>query len=149
ALALSAALVVPSISLAQNTPSTTASTAPQSESVDVLKGVWFTTNFPEMTVKPGETGSIALQLRNEGLPPQRFSFELKGVPEGWDAILKGSGREVSSAMVIPDASQSITLEITPSADAPPDSAETVEVIATAGGQSYSLPIDVRLTEAEV
>lgn len=149
ALALSAALVVPSISLAQTTSSTTPSTAPQAESVDPLKGVWFTTNFPELTVKPGETGSISLQLKNEGLPPQRFSLELKGVPEGWEAILKGSGREVSSAMVIPNASQSITLEVTPSADAPPDSTETVEVIATSGGQSYSLPIDVRLTEAEV
>src|SRR5690606_21373036 len=85
-----------------------------------LSGFWLTTSWPEMTIKPGETQSVSLSLRNEKLPPQRATIEVSGVPEGWAWSLKGGGREVTAAIVSPDSTERLTLELTPPEDASTD-----------------------------
>ena len=50
-----------------------------------VKGLFLTSDYPAVTVRPGETSSIGLHLQNFDLPPQRMSLSVSGVPTGWTA----------------------------------------------------------------
>lgn len=113
-----------------------------------LSGFWLTTSWPEMTIKPGENHSVSLSLRNQNLPPQRASIEVTGVPEGWEWSLKGGGREVTAAIVSPDSSERLTLDLTPPEDAETDRKYPIEVRARTDSGTVSLPLVVRLSETE-
>jgi len=113
-----------------------------------LSGFWLTTSWPEMTIKPGETQSVSLSLRNEKLPPQRATIEVSGVPEGWAWSLKGGGREVTAAIVSPDSTERLTLELTPPEDASTDGDHAIEVRARTATETVTLPLVVRLSETE-
>ncbi len=140
AAALGATLMAPLPLGAQETPS-----AQQSAE---LSGFWLTTSWPEMTIKPGETQSVSLSLRNEKLPPQRATIEVSGVPEGWAWSLKGGGREVTAAIVSPDSTERLTLELTPPEDASTDGEHAIEVVARTAAETVTLPLVVRLSETE-
>ena len=112
-----------------------------------LTGFWLTTPYPELSIRPGETESIQLTLRNGNLPPQRASLEVSGVPEGWEWALKGGGREVTAAIVGPDSTERLTLELTPPAGAGEAQSHAIEVRAVTGGETAALPLVVRLSEA--
>jgi uncharacterized membrane protein len=113
-----------------------------------LSGFWLTTPWPEMAIKPGEMQSVSLSLRNEKLPPQRATIEVSGVPEGWEWSLKGGGREVTAAIVSPDSTERLTLELTPPEDAPADGEHAIEVRARTATETVTLPLVVRLSETE-
>lgn len=140
AAALGAMLMAPLPLGAQETPA-----AQQSAE---LSGFWLTTSWPEMTIKPGETQSVSLSLRNEKLPPQRATIEVSGVPEGWAWSLKGGGREVTAAIVSPDSTERLTLELTPPEDASTDGEHAIEVRARTAAETVTLPLVVRLSETE-
>ncbi|XUJ35989.1 NEW3 domain-containing protein [Bradyrhizobium japonicum] len=78
--------------------------------------------------------------------PQRLGLGLEGLPEGWEAAFKGGGRQVSAVMVGPDETERLTLELKPPAGI---SAGTfaLKVNARQDGQTISLPLSVRLSEA--
>ena len=140
AAALGAMLMAPLPLGAQENPS-----AQQSAE---LSGFWLTTSWPEMTIKPGETQSVSLSLRNEKLPPQRATIEVQGVPEGWAWTLKGGGREVKAAIVSPDSTERLTLELTPPEDASTDGEHAIEVRALTATETVTLPLVVRVSETE-
>lgn len=121
--------------------------APAGQAVE-LSGFWLTTPYPELAIKPGETESISLSLRNEKLPPQRAAMEISGVPQGWDWALKGGGKEVSAAIVGPDTTERLTLELTPPAEAAADKSYLIEVRARTGAETVTLPLTVRLSDEE-
>ena len=135
AAALAGSLIVPlPLPLAaQDTPNRTTE----------LTGFWLTTSYPELAIQPGETESIALTLRNEKLPPQRAAIEVSGVPEGWKWSLKGGGKDVTAAIVSPDSTERLTLELTPPADAATDEGHPIEVRARTGAETVTLPLTVR------
>ena len=138
AVALAGTLMAPLPVAAQDTPN------PPAE----LSGFWLTTPYPEFAIQPGETESIALTLRNEKLPPQRATIEVSGVPEGWEWALKGGGQEVTAAIVGPDSTERLTLELTPPADAAPDETHAIEVRARTGSETIALPLTVRFSAEE-
>lgn len=121
--------------------------APAGQAVE-LSGFWLTTPYPELAIKPGETESISLSLRNEKLPPQRAAMEISGVPQDWEWALKGGGKEVSAAIVGPDTTERLTLELTPPAEAAADKSYPIEVRARTGAETVTLPLTVRLSEEE-
>lgn len=84
---------------------------PQSRTAE-LTGFWLTTPYPELAIRPGETETIPLTLRNSNQPPQRASIEVSGIPQDWKWSLKGENREVSAVIVGPDATQEVKLELT-------------------------------------
>lgn len=112
------------------------------------EGFWLTTAYPEMTLRPGETESVSLSLRNQNLPPQRAAIEVSGVPEGWDWTLKGGGREVSAVIVGPDSTERLTLELTPPDKAPIDGEYSIQVRARTVTDTISLPLVFHLSETE-
>lgn len=110
-------------------------------------GFWLTTPFPDLTLTSGEKGDIPLTLRNAGLPPQRAALDVTGLPDGWQWDLKGGGHQVSSAIVSPDDSERLTLELTP----PKGTDKTkhdFQVTAHYGNETATLPLSVALTETK-
>lgn len=116
--------------------------------VDDLKGLWLTTAYPELAIRPGETETIPLTLRNEKLPPQRAAIEVTGVPEGWTWALKGGGKAVTAAIVAPDSTERLSLELTPPEGASADGDQAIEVRARTGAETIALPLVVRLSKDE-
>jgi len=123
-------------------PAVQAQDAPKND----VKGVFLTSDYPAVTVRPGETSSVGLHLQNFDLPPQRMSLSVSGVPTGWTAILMGGGQPVAAAM--PNTNSSVAIELR--LDVPKDAAigtQTMTVSATAADQTkVDLPVAVTLAK---
>ena len=127
------------------TPVTAQQTAtPPSE----LTGFWLTTPYPKLAISPGESESISLTLRNENLPPQRADLEVTGVPQDWKWKLTGGGNQVYAAIVGPDSTEQLTLELTPPAKAAMGQRHAVEVKARTADSTISLPLEVQVAREE-
>lgn len=137
-----AALLAPA--LAQTPPPAAGQPAPAAE--PQLRGFWITTPHPELTIRPGETASIPVTLRNANLPPQRAELEVTGVPEGWEWSLRGGNREVGAVMVPPDATEEVKLELTPAEGAGGGEAVPITVRAVHGEGAAELPLLVSLSD---
>src|SRR5690606_26293943 len=108
-------------------------------------GIYLSTDYPSLTLKAGETSTIALHLRNHATPPERLALSVDGVPSGWKADLLGNGRPVGSAMPGSDDTLPLQLRL----DIPQDEARshhTLTVHADGTQRHLSLPIDITLAD---
>lgn len=108
-------------------------------------GIYLSTDYPSLTLKAGETSTIALHLRNHATPPERLALSVDGVPSGWKADLLGNGRPVGSAMPGSDDTLPLQLRL----DIPQDEARshhTLTVHADGTQRHPSLPIDITLAD---
>jgi uncharacterized membrane protein len=111
-----------------------------------LTGFWLTTPHPELSIRPGETDTIPLTLRNANLPPQRAALAVEGVPRDWKWALKGGSSEITAVIVSPDSSEDVRLELTPPAGAKA-SRVPIDVKAHYGTETADLPLAVSLSDA--
>jgi hypothetical protein len=74
-----------------------------------VKGLYLMSDYPAVTLRPGETSSINLKLQNYDLAPERLALSVSGVPAGWTATLMGGGQPVGAAM--PATNSSVSLEL--------------------------------------
>ena len=111
-----------------------------------LTGFWLTTPHPELSIRPGQTDTIPLTLRNSNLPPQRASLEVAGVPAGWKWALKGGSSEIGAVIVSPDTSEDVKLELTPPAGAKGERIP-ISVKARYGNETADLPLAISLSDA--
>src|SRR5262245_44363650 len=74
-----------------------------------IKGFFLLTDYPAVTLRPGSTSSVNLKLQNYGLPPERFTLSVGGVPSGWTATLIGNGQPVAAAL--PPTNGNVALEL--------------------------------------
>src|ERR1700692_449609 len=110
-----------------------------------VKGLFLMSDFPAVTVRPGETSSVSLRLQNYDLPPQRLALSVSGVPTGWTATLMGGGQPVAAAM--PGTNSSVTLELR--LDVPknaPSGTQTITVGAQGATTNLQLPVAVTLAQ---
>jgi uncharacterized membrane protein len=110
-----------------------------------VKGLYLMSDYPAVTLRPGETSSINLKLQNYDLAPERLTLSVSGVPSGWTATLMGGGQPVAAAM--PATNSSVALELR--LDVPKNAAvgtETLTVTATGGSTDAALPIAVTLAK---
>lgn len=106
-------------------------------------GIYFSTDYPSLTLQAGQTSTISLQLHNQASPPERFALSLDGVPHDWKATLLGGGRPVASAMPTTDSTLELQLRLEiPKADA--QTHHTLVVHADSTDRHLSLPVDVTL-----
>ncbi len=56
-----------------------------------VKGLFLMSDFPAVTVRPGETSTVNLRLQNYDMTPERLGLSVSGVPAGWTATLMGGG----------------------------------------------------------
>ena len=122
--------------------------APAAKSDDApkdVKGLYLMSDFPAVTVRPGETSTVSLRLQNYDMAPQRLALSVSGVPAGWTATLMGGGQPVAAAMPATDNSVSLELRL----DVPKDAAvgtQTLTVAATGDSTNLQLPLAVTLAK---
>ncbi|HEU0230891.1 MAG TPA: NEW3 domain-containing protein [Burkholderiaceae bacterium] len=120
-----------------------ASAAMASDAPAQVRGIYLTTDYPSITVRPGTTATVSLSLNNHHVAPTRMAVHVTNVPKGWKAQLLGGGQPVGAAM--PGTGDSVDLELR--LTVPSDAArnpKTLTVDADGGGLHLSLPIDVAL-----
>jgi uncharacterized membrane protein len=110
-----------------------------------VKGLYLLSDYPAVTLRPGETSSINLRLQNYDMAPDRLALSVSGVPAGWTATLMGGGQPVAAAMPATNSSVSLELRL----DVPKNAAEgtqTLTVTASGGSTNAELPIAVTLAK---
>ena len=110
-------------------------------------GLDLNTDYPGISVKPGDNLNIPITLENHTGASLDADLEVSAMPEGWEGYLQGGSYQVSRIHVKNggDGSQ-VTLHVT----VPKELTEgtyTVEVKASAGeGLTASLPISFMVNE---
>lgn len=112
-----------------------------------LQGLWLTTPYPAVTERVGDDIRLDLSLQNKNLPPARVEFGVTGLPDGWTYEIDGGGKAVAAAMVQPDATQGLTLKITPPKDARTGN-YAFTVTGRTDGETLQLPVALTLSEAK-
>ena len=110
-----------------------------------VKGLFLMSDYPAVTVRPGETSSLSLRLQNYNTAPERLALSVSGVPSGWTATLLGGGQPIAAAMPATNSSVSLSLRL----DVPKDAAmgtQTLTVSAAGGATTLQLPIAVTLAK---
>jgi uncharacterized membrane protein len=126
-----------------------ASLAPQLAKADSaskdVKGLYLMSDYPAVTLRPGETSTISLRLQNYDLAPERLTLSVSGVPSGWTATLMGGGQPVAAAMPATDSSVSLELRL----DVPKNAAEGTQTLTvTASGNSTQVELPIAVTLAK-
>ncbi len=110
-----------------------------------VKGLYLLSDYPAVTVRPGETSTVNLQLRNYDMAPERMALSVSGVPTGWTATLLGGGQPIAAAMPATNSSVSLELRLDVPKNAPVGT--DILTIAAAGNTSkLQLPIAVTLAK---
>src|SRR6266511_5203505 len=112
-----------------------------------VKKLFLLTDYPAVTLRPGTNSSINLKLQNYGLPPERLTLSLTGVPSGWTATLIGGGQPVAAALPATNASVSLELRLDVPKDAPVGTTN-LTVNAQGSTTNATLPIAVTLARSE-
>ena len=110
-----------------------------------IKGLFLMSDYPAVTLRPGETSTISLRLQNYDLAPERLALSVSGVPAGWTATLLGGGQPVAAAMPASNGSVALSLRL----DVPKDAAmgtQTITVAAAGNATKLELPIAVTLAK---
>jgi uncharacterized membrane protein len=110
-----------------------------------VKGIFLMSDFPAVTLRPGETSTVSLRLQNYDTAPDRLALSVAGVPKGWTATLMGGGQPVQAAMPATDSSVSLDLRLDVPKNAPIGT-QTLTVAATGSSTNLQLPIAVTLAK---
>jgi uncharacterized membrane protein len=110
-----------------------------------VKGLYLMSDYPAVTLRPGETSTVNLQLRNYDMAPQRMELSVSGVPTGWTATFMGGGQPIGAVMPATDSSVSLELRLDVPKNAPTGT-QHLTVTATGGTTPLQLPIDVTLAK---
>jgi uncharacterized membrane protein len=110
-----------------------------------VKGLYLMSDYPAVTVRPGETSSLSLRLQNYDMAPERLGLAVSGVPTGWTATLLGGGQPVAAAMPATNSSVALSLRLDVPKDAPMGT-QTLTVSATGSSTNLQLPIAVTLAK---
>jgi uncharacterized membrane protein len=110
-----------------------------------VKGLYLMSDYPAVTLRPGETSTISLRLHNYDTPPERLNLSVSGVPSGWTATLMGGGQPIAAAM--PATNSSVALELR--LDVPKTAAEATQTLTvSASGDSTKVELPIAVTLAK-
>ncbi len=102
-----------------------------------------TTPYPDVSVAPGSKVSFDLKLTvNE---TRHVSLALSGVPDGWQAAVRGGGYVVDGVLASPTDSPSVRVDVTVPADARGQT-YPLTVKATSGALSDELALSIKVSE---
>jgi len=110
-----------------------------------VKGLFLMSDYPAVTLRPGETSTVSLRLQNYDMTPERLELSVTGVPAGWTATLLGGGQPVAAAMPATDSSVSLSLRLDVPKNAPMGT-QTITVAAQGNTTNLELPIAVTLAK---
>ena len=98
-----------------------------------VKGLYLMSDYPAVTLRPGETSSISLRScrimtwRRSGL-----ALSVSGVPAGWTATLMGGGQPMAAAMPATNSSVALSNCGSTCRRTRPSAPQTLTVTATGG-----------------
>ncbi|MBY6277373.1 NEW3 domain-containing protein [Symbiobacterium thermophilum] len=102
----------------------------------------FSTRYPGIVVKPGESLSLTLNLSGDG---GVADLSVRDLPEGWEApVFRGSGYPVNQVYVPSGGSESVTLNLKVP-DQAPEGTYRVVLAASSGGDVVELPLSITVT----
>jgi uncharacterized membrane protein len=110
-----------------------------------VRGIFLMSDYPAVTLRPGETSTISLRLQNYDMTPERMALSVSGVPVGWTATLLGGGQPVAAAMPSANSSVSLSLRL----DVPKNAAmgtQTITIAAQGNTTNLQLPLNVTLAK---
>jgi len=119
--------------------------AAQEKSPPDVKGLYLLTDYPAVTVRPGNTATINLKLQNYAVPPERLALSVAGVPSGWTATLMGGGQPIAAAMPASNSNVPMELRLDVPKDAPMGT-QTLTIEAKGTNTTATLPINVTLAK---
>ena len=95
-------------------------------------GIELSTEYPGMSVKPGDSLNITIDMDNTSGSDMDVSMQIAEMPEGWDGYLKGGSYEVSRVHVKSGEDSDVTLHV----DVPEEMTEgTYQVVVTGTGEN--------------
>ena len=92
-----------------------------------IKGLYLMSDYPAVTLRPGETSTVNLRIQNYDMAPERLALSVSGVPAGWTATLLGGGQPVAAAMPASNSSVSLSLRL----DVPKNAANGTQTLTIA------------------
>ncbi len=109
-----------------------------------LVGLYLTTPYPSLTVRPGEATTLDLSLRNFNEPPQQVSLAVPQIAKAWKATFLGGGQPIAAAIVAPNETEALQLRLKPPKGAGPGEYRfLVEARAAATDLKLPLTLTVR------
>ena len=111
------------------------------------KGLWISTPYPSLGVAANESVELDLTLRNSGMPPQRVSLSVAGLPDKWNALFLGDGRPVDSAFLAPDSSVDVKLRVAPPEGVKSGTYQFQVAAASDDGTKFDLPIELKIGQS--
>jgi uncharacterized membrane protein len=112
-------------------------------SVMAVEGLEISTPYPAVAVAPGS--DVSFDITVASAEPGRVDLDVRQVPEGWTATLRGGGFVVDGVQTTTDTPAEVTLEVKVGADA--SGSQDLVVRATSGGLTSDLVLSLRI-EAE-
>ena len=103
--------------------------------------VTLTTDYPAVAVEPGNT--VSFDLKVTATPADQVGLTVSGLPQGWEATLRGGGFELDGVYAGPSSSPEVTLDV----DVPDSATEgtaRIVVTATSGGAEDTLTLQLRV-----
>lgn len=101
------------------------------------------TRFPAQQAAVGESVNFPLVLRTAR--PQIARLRVTELPEGWTATLRGDGRVIEAAYVLPNEDTRVDLRVEPKDQATPGEYRFT-VIAEGDGEQATLPLQLTVQE---
>ncbi|HCG59581.1 MAG TPA: hypothetical protein DEV97_06215 [Lachnospiraceae bacterium] len=144
--ALTVSLMIPARAYADEEETETVKTE-ASQASEVI----FSTDYPGVTMKPGDTSTFTLYITNTGSDETNVSLSVKDLPDGWSGSFKGSSDEVSMVHVGAEQTREDSPSLSYSLTIPEDTAEdtyTVTLNAKGGEVDEDLELTVKVDAEE-
>lgn len=113
--------------------------------------VHMSTDYPGITVRPGETTTFSLYFTNSGDEEMDMELGASDLPEGWSGYFRGSSSEVSSVHVYGDQTKDDSASLSYSLSIPEEAEEgqyMINLEAEGGSASVTLPLTITVALEE-
>ncbi|WP_018932533.1 NEW3 domain-containing protein [Gracilibacillus lacisalsi] len=115
-------------------------------SVFAAGGLTLYTPYTGLSVTPGETLTYDVTVINDNSSIQNVSFDVNGLPEGWDSAITAGGNDISQLSIRGNNEQEISLEVTVPLEVEKDD-YSFELVADGEDDAYAeLPFVTKVTE---
>lgn len=108
------------------------------------EGVKLSTDFPGKSVKPNDSVSFTVTIKNNGIVDKTYSLATKDSPPNWNVRFLSGSDEINKVFVASKGSQTFQVQTTPLSSGE----YTITIMAASGSDNSSLQLYVDATKPE-